>query len=933
MPEISQVEFRSELALARQAIETAISRMIEKYIIDNVSNIDSLIPNSDNKQNIYKKILDINGDYEKKISILDEITAHDKCQILFKYIKFLPQDLKIDIEDSKHDLMLLVGRIRGQTDAHTHFDRPIDYDNYKFVITFLHKKVDTKLEDWRLFTDFLDKIQSYSFEEENNPQSTLVNLPPEDYKATNFCGRGEVFTKAYRLIVEQERHVVSFIGIGGYGKTALANYLVRHINRKNPDLFKKVFWYSAKDSYIDESGRIEKIMDPVKSFNEFTNSPDENSSKSINEYIDEGNILIVLDNFETMNEEDAKKFIKKYASPRCRFLITSRRSLGELEEKIKIERLEDFEAEMMVNNFTSTFNIQAINEIQSDDLREHLNKLDNSPLHIRWFLNSLRKSNNIFELMSAGKKSDIIKFTFENTLNDLLDSSKKIIDILIIQQKFSSILFIKILTKIKDLEFDHCIRELKDSVLIQSQKQKISLRPEVISYFNTIGYEVKDFLQIRRKLLSLNGMISEYIRKDDFKNEDFSLPENIVARNEDEAIAASQLTEIFRKYKGKRKKIDRLYILDFNDHQEKINELKALKRLMNDYPEIDYAIGNSYFDQEDYPSAKTHIISGLQNVKNSILLKRRLLHKLCAIYDRLHDYENLLKYSIDLYDIDQSPRSIIQLAEAYGEVRDIDKANELYFKVIDESDQSPYELNLSSLSQQVIASYGFLINSYTGKDHYEKYWPKIEEIALKLKTNFDYPLILSLHKIAGRAMFKYGRVMDEKGLNSKLNFYKVFDDLHDYFKEFEPGSKCETYLKNIDLEEIISKSDVKHAVAVNKHITGSDELKNNNQLNSNELKNNEQLNEALSIFYKGKVEKVLSGFLFVSIDEEQQNYNKLTYMVREINYKSRSNYFFISNRVLENNCSLVEGQIVSVQFAYDYRADPEKRIFGVKVIT
>ena len=155
-----------------------------------------------------------------------------------------------------------------------------------------------------------------------------------------------------------------------------------------------------------------------------------------------------------MNEEETKIFVKKFVSKKCRFLITSRKSLGELEEKIEIGRLQDFEAKLMVDNFMSIFNIKhLLDQISNEDLGNHLNKLDNSPLHIKWFLNQVKNNNNVYELIAAGKKSDVVKFTFKNTLNDLSENAKDILDILLVQQKPISILFIKLVTGISNSPF------------------------------------------------------------------------------------------------------------------------------------------------------------------------------------------------------------------------------------------------------------------------------------------------------------------------------------------------------------------------------------------------------------------------------------------------------------------------------------------------
>ena len=924
MPEYGQTDYRIEASQARQYIETCVARIIEKYIFGSVD-VHQLIPPNANKK-ITKQIDNYDNDFDKKNFVIQEITAHDKVQVLLKNIKYLPIELRKDIEDDKHNFLFTMGEARAKTDAHTYLDRPIPYDIYKSVITFMHARVDTKLDDWELLKEFFEEIQKISFEEENIDE-VLVNVPSEDYKITNFCGRSEVFNKAYQLIVEQERYLVSLIGIGGYGKTALANYVVRHISKKHPGLFKKIFWYSAKDSYIDESGKIEKIIDPIKSLNDFIESPDDNNPYSIDEYLNqEGNILIVLDNFETMDEENAKAFIKKYASPRCRFIVTSRKSLGELEEKINIERMQDFEAKLMLDNYISTFNLNLYKDVSEDQIMAYLNKLDNSPLHIKWFLGSVKKNNNIYELMSSGKRSDLIQYTFKNTVNDLSDSSKKIIDILRIKQTYVSILFIKLLIDITDIEFENCLKELKQSVLIEFKKQRIAIRSEAMDYFSSIGYEVSDLIPITKKIHSLTGNAMSFLRTDDYSKDDFTLAEKVVARDENEAYAASQLLSIYYEFRKKfqRDQSNQL-ILPNKDFEKKINKLKSLKSLMIDYPEIDYAISNTYFEQYDYSNAKTYAMSGYNNCKNSLLLKRRLLHKLCIIYDKMHDYENLLIKAKELCEIDKSPRSLIQLAQAYNEIRDIDKSNEVFLEAIAGIPSCPYEINASALATQIIGAYKLQINAYVSKAHYEKYWPKLESITLKLIKHFDLPLIKLLQSIAGAANYKYSKLIQIAGLNPKIDFYNIFKELHKYFVKNEPGSPCEEYLKNIDLSERITRDD----------ILGSINIRTNKQKSSIALdfKDENKLTEFTSLFFSGKIVSVMEAYSFVSIDPDQENYEKLNEVINLLDYQQPGGKnFFVHNSAINVKVPLYKGQSVKVQFSYNLKKEPEKRIFAKNLI-
>ncbi len=332
--------------------------------------------------------------------------------------------------------------------------------------------------------EFLDKREYGDLEEINSikilplDDRCINNIPPADYDLDGgFVGRkSEIKDIKKRLYTNLDR-IITIMGAGGVGKTALALEIAKSIidDPKNP--FKAVVWFSAKDERLTDF-EIVQIVPQIKNLEQLINNILEVIDKSafenfhlgkvpIESYIDflyekfsKDKFLLMIDNLESiLSKEPLIKFIEDVP---CKVLITSRWGLGKLERPIALKELEEVDSISLFKNIVKAKDIKDLKKLKDLDIAELVNKVKRFPLALKWSIGQYllgKEINEAFQDIFKGE-SLIAQFSFENIFSLFEENEILILYSITLMEKPISREMIKFLTDLADQEIDLAIRRL-----------------------------------------------------------------------------------------------------------------------------------------------------------------------------------------------------------------------------------------------------------------------------------------------------------------------------------------------------------------------------------------------------------------------------------------------------------------------------------------
>lgn len=273
------------------------------------------------------------------------------------------------------------------------------------------------------------------------------NLPHENYDLVGgFVGRKIEIKRVKQLLYSDQDRIISITGAGGIGKTAVGIKLSYNIlaDRNNP--FECILWFSAKESTLDSERGIVPIDSEIPSYkillkdiltivdNKTAEVFEKNKiefdkyQEIIYEILSSQKCLIIIDNLETIKDENIIKFIKDIPRP-SQVLITSRRGLREIERRYELPDFSERDAVTLFRLIAKARNKKDLLKLSDDTILQLVRKVKCYPLVIKWSLGKIFKGKDISEAFSAiyTGSSEIAKFVFDDVFSDLDENAKSIL--------------------------------------------------------------------------------------------------------------------------------------------------------------------------------------------------------------------------------------------------------------------------------------------------------------------------------------------------------------------------------------------------------------------------------------------------------------------------------------------------------------------------
>ena len=299
------------------------------------------------------------------------------------------------------------------------------------------------------------------------PDSVLHNLPAPDFDETGLLGRESQIQDVVRLLQSPRERIVTLIGEGGVGKTALAVEIAYRLVDDADSPFDYVLWTTLKNEVLTTSG-IRSLSNSVRDLTGAVG----NLGRSLDPEFDggfsdlaalfgESRALIVIDNMETMLGDDIVTFVDSL--PTATILFTSRRGVGSLERRVSVGPLETTSAVRLFRTFAEHrgWDLAGVSEAKLGDT---LRLLRCSPLAIRWCVLSVLDGRPLADVLHH--QDDLLQYCVGSVVSGLSHDSKTILSTLRALDRPVSIQELAVVTDLDIDAFSEATRLLVQASLV-----------------------------------------------------------------------------------------------------------------------------------------------------------------------------------------------------------------------------------------------------------------------------------------------------------------------------------------------------------------------------------------------------------------------------------------------------------------------------------
>jgi hypothetical protein len=253
------------------------------------------------------------------------------------------------------------------------------------------------------------------------------NLPPRDYE--QFVGRQQELAEVRRLLGPKSRaFVVTVDGIGGIGKSALALesayiFVDQYADLLEDDRFEVIIWVSAKRTYLTADGirtrrqvfrTIEDVFAAIARVLDYpaiTRARPEAQHSIVEQALREQRTLLLLDNLETVDDEELLDFLHEVPSP-TKVLVTTRHRI-DVARTVRLTGMSHQDALALTAQEMIRKDV-SLSQKQQEELWQRTGGV---PLAIVWSIGLMSIGDSVESVLHrlGSGQSDIARFCFDES--------------------------------------------------------------------------------------------------------------------------------------------------------------------------------------------------------------------------------------------------------------------------------------------------------------------------------------------------------------------------------------------------------------------------------------------------------------------------------------------------------------------------------------
>jgi LuxR family glucitol operon transcriptional activator len=298
------------------------------------------------------------------------------------------------------------------------------------------------------------------------------NLPPAEFDDTGFIGRSYE-RRTLRKLLESDHRLITVVGGGGEGKTALALRVCNDFLEENCGQFDRIVWVSLKTKYLTAEGvrEISNAVDSVGALIEaiikgMSSAPSSESFgwNRVLESMGSSKILLVIDNLETVG--GLIRDLVLDIPPGSKVLLTSRVGLGELELRFPLGSFASKDARYLFRSLANTCNYISLRTLADTEIDRYCKSLYHNPLLIKWFVQAAGKGVAPELIIRKNGFDEALDFCYANVYESLSPLARRIVSILLASRRVLTKAQLQDLTGSEHVPFIKACQELLCSSIV-----------------------------------------------------------------------------------------------------------------------------------------------------------------------------------------------------------------------------------------------------------------------------------------------------------------------------------------------------------------------------------------------------------------------------------------------------------------------------------
>lgn len=409
------------------------------------------------------------------------------------------------------------------------------------------------------------------------------NLPIPEFDDTGFLGRQTDRLNVLKLL-KSHYPVVTIVGEGGVGKTALALRCLFDLADDPSIPYDAIVWVSLKTSALTQAG-VRQLTGTITStlgllsavakqlgVSEQSTKEEADYIDEIAEYFDLYRILVVIDNLETISAGPLRELLLRVPHG-SKILITSRVGIGEFEARYPLHGLDEKTSISLFRAFSKLLGVSTLLRLDDGNIKGYCRRLFFSPLLIKWFVASVSRGAEPSSLTNRDGDTfaSALSFCFQNLFEKLGAQDREVISCLASARRpLTSAEMHFLMPSLTTHELEVALIALHNSSIVIRSKQgnegfEYSLSESTSAFLSAHAQPTRDFFQdIQNRLKELRSILSqEALLGSRYDYDPFFVR---TGNGRDERICATYL----------RRALDHLKKADFSNARKQIEEAKRL---------------------------------------------------------------------------------------------------------------------------------------------------------------------------------------------------------------------------------------------------------------------------------------------------------------------------------------------------------------------